>query len=238
MTPDDLTGNEASDLLDLDPDQSTCVFACGRKGTGKSHFTTTLFRAFPYDRLLVDPTGDVDPYHAFTEPTEAPVPPRWPTPENWGRPSGERVSLRHRPNYRDNLRSKRTNLPKWLEEVDDWIGLAMDHGRTAVMLDDAGEVIRANRIGPATGDMLHTLRHRRLSLFMSCPRPVSIDPLALSQADLVAIFDTPHELDVRRLGAALGLNDKKLYGLIRSLDQHEFLLVKDHEIFHCEPLPS
>ena len=239
-TVDDVAGEDVAGLLDLDPDKSTCVFACGRKGTGKTHLITTLFRAYPYDRLLVDVTGDVDRNFEFTEPIDAPLPSTWPTPESWGRPTGERISLRHRPNYRDNARSKRTNLPQWLEHVDDLVGLAMDHGRTAVEIDDAGEVIRANRVGPAIGDMLHTLRHRALTLLMSCPRPVSIDPLAISQADLVAIFDTPHELDVRRLKSALGVRVAvdELFALINALDEHEFLLVKGKELFHCDALPG
>jgi hypothetical protein len=248
VAADELRSDEAADLLTLDPDKSTCVFACGRKNTGKTHLTTTLFRAFPYDRLLIDVTGDVDPFFEFTEPIDE-APDTWPTSadvppwRDWGpgeNPPGERVSLRLRPRYRNNVRSKRTGLPMWLEQVDDWIGLAMDHGRTAVEIDDAGEVVKANRCGPATTDMLHTLRHRDLTLLTSCPRPVSIDPLTISQADLVAIFDTPHELDVRRLKASIGvrITVDDLYGLIESLDEHEFLLVKDKALYHCEPLPA
>ncbi|MGH3180386.1 MAG: hypothetical protein ACRDOE_00525 [Streptosporangiaceae bacterium] len=237
MTPDDLTGDEAAELLTLDPDVSTVVFACGRKGTGKSVLTTSLFREYPYDRLLIDPTGDVDPFHEFTSPASSTPPETWPDTE-----TGERASLRVRPNRRDALRVRdgpHKGLPQWKADVDQWIGLAMDHGRTAIELDDCGEVIAVGRVPPYADDMLHTLRHRHVPLFMSCPRPVGIDPLGISQADLVAIFDVPHELDIRRLALNLGLEIDELYGLVRQLDEHEFLLfvAKRRELFHCDPLP-
>lgn len=240
MTPDDLTGEEAAGLLTLDPDVSTVVFACGAKGSGKSHLTTALFAAYPYDRLLIDPTGDVDPFHEITTPAPATPPDEWPQAEE-----GERASLRVRPNRRNATRVRdgaHKGLPQWKADTDQWVALAMDHGRTAVYIDDAGDLLAVNRVPPNTDDMLHTMRHRNVPLFANTIRPVGIDSLIITQADKVAVFEVGHELDVRRLAPFLHVTPDELYALVRQVDteRHEFLLydAKRRELFHCDPLPS
>lgn len=233
---DELSGEEAAGVLLLDPDVSCALGAFGRKGTGKSHALTQLFREYPYDRLLVDSTGDVDPDFSFTEP--------WPYPlleEGWPEAEdGGRASYRLRPNRRlPTERRGNRSEPVWRWQVDDATGLVMDHGRTALFYDDAADTVPAGRILPNTDDMLSTLRHRHVSLFVTGPRPVGIDPRVLSQLDKVLMFDMPHELDVRRLAVTLGLPDRELYGLIRALDEHEFVLYdsKEHHLYHCDALP-
>jgi hypothetical protein len=238
MTLDELTGDEAAGLLELDPDASTVVFACGRKGTGKSHLTTALFRDYPYDRLLIDPTGDVDPFLEFTSPTPVPVPEDWPESEDGGR-----LSFRYRPNRRNAVRIKggmHDKLPQWKADVDRWVGLAMDHGRTAVEIDDCGDIVSAGQAPPNTDDMLHTLRHRDVTAFFNTIRPVGIESLVLTQADYLAVFDMDHELDVRRLAPYLRVKVDELFALLQGLDEHEFLLrvAATKELYHCDRLPS
>jgi len=239
MTPDEVTGDEAAELLTLDPDRSTLTFACGVKGTGKSHFSTTLFRGYPYDRILIDSTGDVDPWHDFTTP--APTAP----PEDWddlGTEEGQRQSLRVRPNRRDAVRVTEgpyERVPRWKVNIDKWIGAAMDHGRTALEIDDAATVLAVNRVLPCADEFLHELRHRNVSAFVNTIRPVGIDTLVITQADFVAVFDLTHELDLRRLAPCIGLGVDELYSLVKQLDEHEFLLrvASSKELLHCDPLP-
>lgn len=235
--PDNLDHGDVAELFALDPDKSSVVAAFGRKGTGKSYLSTMLFEAYPYDRLLIDNTGDVDPGFSFTSP--------WPYPEDqWPDPpeQGQRGSWRLRPNHRTPPEKRgATTAPQWRWDIDDALGFAMDHGRVAVQVDEVGETFPVGKTLPMGDDMLHTLRHRNVSLFAAGPRPVGLDPLVLTQADLVAMFNLPHEIDVRRLAATLGLPDDELYGLIRGLDAeaHEFLLFDQnhHELYHCDPLP-
>ena len=236
MSPEEISGADAEELLQLDPDRSTLVFACGRKGSGKSHAITHLFRAYPYDRLLVDVTGDVDPHLEFTEP--APMPP----PESWPEaPAGERASYRLRPNRRHAGRVNEGNyrsVPRWKVDVDEWVGLAFDHGRSAVEIDDCEDLVPHNPT-PCIDQALAELRHRDLSLFLSCIRPVGINVKCIGQADWVLIFDTPHALDQRRLAENLGVDVDELHAVISALDEHEFLLwwAERRQLFHCDKLP-
>jgi ABC-type polysaccharide/polyol phosphate transport system ATPase subunit len=43
----------------FDPDRGEFIFISGRKGSGKSVLARRLFDAYPYDKLVIDPTGDV-----------------------------------------------------------------------------------------------------------------------------------------------------------------------------------
>lgn len=233
--PEDLSSAQVADVFELDPEKSNVVMTFGRKGTGKSVLCTWLFQGYPYDRVLIDNTGDVDPDLRFTAPIHPPFPASWPEDADG------RLSLRFRPNHRDAqaVVVQGRKVPKWRADVDDLVGLVMAHGRTALLVDEIGETFPVAKTMPNTDDMLHTLRHRDVSLFGAAPRPVGLDSLCLTQADLVAMFAIPHELDNRRLAATLGLPERELYALNRALEPYAFLLFDQrvHELYHCDPLP-
>lgn len=194
--------------LELDPDKSNFLSFWGRKGTGKSFLAERFFRAFPYDELVIDSTGDVDSSQAFTTPWPSPPPKEWPN-----RDPHERQVFRMVPNHLS---------PEWRDDVDRSIGAAFFHGRTCIWLDEVGEICPV-RCLPHTDLLLHQGRHRNLTVLFCGPRPVAINPLVLSQSDWVFIFDLPHELDVDRVAIVLGIPQLELRQLIRSLGEHEFI---------------
>lgn len=204
LSPD---AGESADL-ELDPDKSNFLSFWGRKGTGKSFLAERFFRAYPYDELVIDSTGDVDPAGRFTEPWPTPAPKSWPETD-----LQTRGVYRMVPNHLS---------PDWRDDVDRSIGDAFFHGRVCLWLDEVGEICPV-RCLPHTDLLLHQGRHRDLTVLFCGPRPVDINPLVLSQSDWVFIFDLPHELDVDRIAVVLGIPRAELRTLIRSLGEHEFL---------------
>lgn len=204
LSPDE--GNFAD--LELDPNRSNFISIWGRKGTGKSVLAGTFFRSYPYDELVIDSTGDVDPDGAFTTPWPTPPPKAWPEAE----PHARQV-FRLVPNHLS---------PAWRDDVDRAIGTTFFHGRTCLWLDEVGELCPV-RCLPHTDLLLHQGRHRHLTVLFCGPRPVDLNPLVLSQSDWVFIFDVPHDLDIDRLALVLGIPKLELRALIRSLGEHEFL---------------
>lgn len=191
--------------LRLDPDRSAFIACFGRKGTGKSTLAESFWDSYPYDRLLIDATGDASRGHDY-EPLGDPE--SWPPDDDDIRQTYVLV-----PNRLD---------PACLDEVDRAIGVAYDHHKTLVWIDEIGEVAPANRTRPHMDMALHQGRHVDLSLLMCGPRPVNLDPLVLSQADWVFMFDIPHPLDIDRLAASLGIDRAELTAVIRNLGPHEF----------------
>lgn len=219
----------------LDPDKGAVVFACGHKGAGKSVLAEWYFRAYPYPRLVVDANGDVDAAGSFTTYYEPKV--ELVRPRREGKPP---VYLSERPEL-EGL----TEWPSWRYEIDytdpDWpfvvdavigeppgrhsggsgvLGTGMP---TCVWIDEVGELASAGRTPPRLLQHLHKLRHVRGTLILSGPRAVGVEPLCLSQADLVAMFDTPHELDRDRLAQHLQLPARELASLLDNLEEHGYL---------------
>lgn len=179
--------------LELDPSRATHIFVCGRKGTGKSELARAFWTSYPYDRLVIDPTGDVDPGDDRARLLEDPLPTRWPA--SLGR-EGERLTLVHRPDVGSDT---------YRDDMDRAAGLAFSHGRTLLWVDEVGELTSANSTPPAMRRVLHQSRHRRLSTLFCGPRPIDINPLVISQADYVACFDLPNPKDRARVADNTGL---------------------------------
>lgn len=210
----------------LSPDKPQFVVAVGRKRSGKSVLAKRFWQSYPYDRLVIDPTGDaVD--GSDTEELVAPLPARWPLNVD-----DRRVSLRFRAD---------PGSPTYEDDLDRAVGLAFFHPRKRCLLwvDEMDEVVRAGRTKPHTRRMLRQNRHQGLSVLLCGPRPVDVDPLAIAQADLVFVFDLPNPNDRRRVADVIGYDPKEFDAAVRDLGEHEFLRydATTKELAHFPPLP-
>lgn len=195
---------------ELDPHEANHVTVVGRKGSGKSVLARRLFDSYDGDRMVIDPTGDIhlEPEPGLTQLTD-PLPIRWPMP-----PDERRSTLRYAPDMKS---------PTYVDEMDRAAGLAFGKGDALLWLDEVAVLTRANATPPHMRAVLHQSRHRNLSLLFCGPRPVDIDPLVLSQADYVAVFQTPNPRDRQRLADAMGLELPTMEAAHRELGEHDYL---------------
>lgn len=227
-TADRASGSELAELFTFDPDRGCWWTAVGEKGSGKSDLTLRLAEAYPYDVLLIDSNGDVDPQHRWTEPMPRPLPAAWPEPAE-----GRRFRrLRYVPAILDD---------DWVEQADEAIGLAYRRGYCHVHVDEAGDHFPANALPRWSRVALRWGRHRHLSLGMPMPRPAEVSPLTLSQADVISMHSQLHELDVARLARYVRCRDRELEGLLAELDEdrHDFLAYhkRSRSLLACDGLP-
>ena len=63
------------------------IVVVGRKGQGKSELAWLLWDSWPYDRVVIDVTGDVGTVHPDPQTVDLDVPPpsRWPYAQAWPR---------------------------------------------------------------------------------------------------------------------------------------------------------
>lgn len=214
----------------LDPDRSAFVAIVGKKGQGKSELARTMFESYPYDRLVIDPTGDI---HLDGDVTKlaAPLPGKFPVDDE-----GKQVTARFVPD---------PGLATYRDDMDRAVGLAFYHpGRRCLCwIDEIGELSKANNTPPHLARALHQGRHRRLSLLMCGPRPINIDPLVLAQADQVYIFRLPNPADRKRVADVIGVEPGVLDDAVANLGNFEYLRFDAHatdpddELVHFPPLP-
>lgn len=248
-------GEEATGEFVLDPDKGAFVSAFGPKDYGKSHLCELYFRAYPYDRLVIDANDDVDLEGAYT--TTAPpiafdlvkVAPNqydarvlhefWPEPEG-----GLYASVRYPIDQLD---------PFWLEKAVAvcWhvakLKSFSDPTRPrpkCIWIDEIGEIALAGGACPGkVNQLLHKGRHDKLTFLLAGPRPSGVNPLVLSQADLVALFSCPHELDRDRLAGTLGFRREQrqeLDSLLDNLDAHQYVayLSRDRSVAEMPAVPE
>jgi len=214
----------------IDPLRNQLLLILGRKGTGKSVFARELFRGWPnVDKLVIDPTGDADPGADLDPVTVTNLPGQLPARE-----SGRPVVLRYVANPAS---------PTYADDLDRAVGLALfpKGRRTLLWVDEAAEVFPAGRSGPHARVLLAQSRHWHTSALLATPRPINIDPLALSQADRVVMYDVPHPRDRERLAATLGLEPRALTGILdetRERGPHWFTMyvAEEHHLYRCPPL--
>lgn len=195
----------------LDPRRSAYVGIFGRKNSGKSFLASRFFAQYPFDKIVVDPSGDAEGVDDAEELT-APLPARLPRGEA-GRPRTWRfVPDAGAPDFRDDL--------------DRVIGLALHHprGRCALWLDELNLVSPSpNQTGPNMRRALYMGRHHGLTLYACGPRPMNIDPLVLSQSDYVAVFHLPNPADRARVASAIGIPPKEFDAWHAQIGEREFL---------------
>jgi nucleoside-triphosphatase THEP1 len=229
-------------MTQIDPDAGAYVFITGKQGSGKSVLSRRLFDSYPYDRLVIDPTGDVARDLAAEgvptvriEITEGMVPTRFPESHNEDRPYVTAVFV---PDM---------GSPTAVDDMDRALGLALRKGRTCVWIDEIGRMTGTNSTPPALRRALHHGRHSQMTLIMAGPRPVAIDPLVVSQANFVGVFALPNPRDRDRVAAEIGWPPKAFAEAVHSLGLHEYLWYDAREpneetrslgvLYHMPPLP-
>jgi hypothetical protein len=214
----------------IDPEQNQLMLFVGRKGSGKSVAAREHFRGWStMDRLVIDVNGDADPGDDLDAQilrgsvTQLPARRHADTPEvyRWiADPSA----------------------PTFAEDIDHALGAMLYPREQKVVgwVDEAGEAFPAGRLGPHARTLLHQSRHFSASCIMCCPRPKGIDPLCLSQADRVLMFDVPHPLDRQRLAEGMGIRPAVLD---RELDETRrrgphwstMFLAAEHRLYRVPP---
>jgi hypothetical protein len=181
-----------------------------------------FWSTWPFDRLAIDVHNDL--HEEGTGQLRDPLPMRLPPALD----DDERASWRYVPD---------TGSPTYVDDLDRAVGLAFNHRRTLLWLDEVGDLTTANRTPPYMRRALHQGRHRQLSMLMCGPRAVDINPLVLSQADHVYIFDMPHPRDRDRVAAVVGIPPGDFANMIQALGPYEYLRWDGHELVHYPKLP-
>lgn len=222
---------------------SPIIVCVGKKRSGKSVMAMVLFEAYPYDRIVIaanptdgphpDPAKDIFEIHGTVDT----LPPDW--PEELRR-DGRRMTLVYRPD---------AGSPTLLEDQDHVVGMARRHGDTCLLVHEMALLFPAGKVPPHSKRLLNTNRHDRVPAILCGPRPITVDPLVLGQADLVYIFEVQVEADRKRLADAVGWRDDDLAANLEELGRHEYLLYdanllkpqrgeEDYRVVHCPPLPA
>jgi len=198
----------------LDPRRPHIITIVGRKRSGKSVLASRLWATYPYDRICIDPThdadvGDLERDHIIRVHE---LPSRWPLPDEGQR----RVSIDYRPD---------AGSDTYVDDLDRAAGMAFlnPRGRCLLWIDEVGEITNANRTGPHMRRVLTQSRHRGLSLLSCGPRSVDVNPLLISQADYLYIFDLPGVHDRRRIADTIGVDERALSAAIFALPEHGYL---------------
>jgi len=214
----------------IDSTRSHFILVVGRKGSGKSLLSHRLFVSYPYDKLVIDPHADTrkGAYFVDAKELEAPLPTRlipWRDDDERG-PNVWRFVPDHRS---DTL----------VDDLDRAVGLAYLRRRMCVWVDEIGDVAGANRTGPFMREALHKGRHRQLTMIMAGPRPITVDPLVVSQADYAYVFDLPNPRDRRRVADNIGWDPKEFDRAVAGLPLHGYLRydARAHELVSFPPLP-
>jgi hypothetical protein len=226
---------EANGAENPDPRKATQITILGNRRTGKSELGYVLFDSYPFDRIAVDPPGDLKmPEDTLRLDT---VPPRWPGAA-YERAMGERKkrqTLYYPPDF---------HSPTYLQDMDDAVGLAYAHGNCCLLFDEVHELAQANRTPPHMRRMLRQGRHRNVTTIYMTQRPLTIDPLIIAHADYLYIFKLRNPADRKRVAESMGWDQRELDAALAELGQYEYLRFQadatggDGDLAHFPALPS
>lgn len=211
---------------ELDPTAAAIIVSVGKKGSGKSIMANLIGKSWPYDMVVIDVAGDDGPMprkpgtgsHDVIE-LRGPVdelPRAWPEHLRWQekRP----MILRYCPD---------AGSPTELEDMDAVVGLAYSHSGNPrpclLLIHEIGRVAPANRTPPHTRRVLNHSRHRQLTAVLCGPRPMTVDPLVVAQADLVYTFELNNPADRRRVAEEIGWAPGDFDAAVAGLGLHEYL---------------
>ena len=218
------------------PDPPLFIAIVGRKGEGKSELAYMLWKSWTGDRVAIDVTGDFinssDPkvHHDEPETVDLEVPPPSSWPAHLRDPDEERLSLRYVPDHA---------APDYIDDMDRVVGLAFAHGECLLVIEEFGLVAPANNVRPHTRKALHMGRHQDLSIILTMPRTVGVDPLGLAQADAIYVYDLPNPADRKRLADVIGWDRDVVDQAVAALEPHAYLrfLAGPHELAMFPPIP-
>lgn len=221
-----------------DPRKAFYVFASGKKGSGKSHYLRSWHDAYPYDRMVVDVTGDIS--------------------RDFRREGIEFLTLDphalpvHFPRGSDD-RGQRTRVTAVLvpdmksatsvDDMDRAVGLMLrgDDERGLLWVDEVNWLTSGSKTPPNTRVVLAQGRHHNLTLLGGAPRPMDIDTLWIAQADLVATFKTPQVYDRQRIADTIGYPRDEFDQLNAELspERHDYTAYDavGDQMYVCPPLP-
>lgn len=209
---------------ELDPARGIIVAAFGKKHSGKSIVCLMLFRAYPYDRVVLDIAGDDGPVGPDVEQlhgTAEDLPRHWPEHLRRDGPDGRPLpmTLRYVPD---------PGSPTVLEDMDAVVGLVMQHGKKTghcgLLVHEVGRLTTGNKTPPHTRRLLMHNRHHHVTAFLAGPRPQDIDTLVLAQSDLVYVFELPSPRDRQRVAETVGWPPRDFDAAVHDLGVHEHLL--------------
>jgi len=222
----------------LDPSRSYFIDVLGKKGYGKSALARWIFDSYPYDRLVIDTTGDVAPGEDWRT-VRGEIPERWPV--NF---DGKRITLRYVPD---------PTSPHYRDDLDRAVGLAFSHGarKGHVMLwcEEVHEMAPSGRTGPHMRRALRQGRHVGLTMLNTDIRPVTVDPLVLNQADIIYSFRIPNPRDRQAVADSIGwdlkepiedLDGESLDQVLAGLEKFHYAryVHEDDELVVFPPLPA
>jgi DNA helicase HerA-like ATPase len=213
-----------------DPHRPTQIAVVGKKGQGKTELAYLFFDSYPHDRVLIDPNGDILVPEGTVD-LEVPVSAQWPPLSRLPGEKHERQTLRLIPDFA---------TPHYQTDMDAAVGMAYAHRRTLVFVDEAHELIPAGRTPPHARRALRQARHHQLSTIWATPRPMTVDPLMISQADWVYVFKLPHPDDRKRVAQNIGWDPRDFDDAVHELDDHEYLRydARRDDLAHFPPLPE
>lgn len=217
--------------LELDPRKPNHVTILGRKGSGKSVLAERFWRSYPGDRLVLDPTGDVDAGDD-AEKLTLPLPSRWRPQLDITGGRAKRSTLRFVPDM---------GAATYVDDMDRAVGLAFVKGDCLLWVDEVGELTNAHNTPPHVRRLLHQSRHRRISMLFCGPRPLDINPLVMSQADYLAVFRLPNPADRKRVADVAGLDLDTLEDALAeaTAKEHGYIWVdqRTEDVLIMPPLP-
>lgn len=207
----------------LDPKRSGQVIVVGQKGTGKTELADALFRSYPFTKLLVDINRDMK---VTPDAIELPDPPpaRWPARADLDRQL--RTRLGRPPRHHTLVYRPDSGDPGYTTNLDRAIGVALGHeGRKCVFVDEAHDAFPASQMHrrPHARRAVRHGRHYTLFLILATPRPMTITPLCLSQADWVYAFKLRSAADRRRVAENIGWELSDYDAANAELGEHEYL---------------
>lgn len=210
----------------IDPTKPTIITVLGRKKTGKSVLAAGYWDSYPYDEIAIDVTRDALVGPGCVKVAELPA--RFPPPDvDAGR---TRTKIVFQPD---------PGSATYEDDLDRAVSLALTNPRKRCLLwiDERGEF--TVRPGPAMRRALNQSRHWGLSILSCGPRAVGFDPLLLSNADYLFVFDLPGIHDRRRVAETIGVDEKALSKAIFALPEHGYLRwdAGAREMVEFPPLP-
>lgn len=206
---------DANDALEIGDGRILCAF--GKKRSGKSVLARLILESYPGDCAVIAANADDGP---FPDPAKGrhllrgdvtSLPAKWP---EYLREDREPLTLRFELD---------AGSPTFLEDQDHVIGLVLRHGHCAVLVHEVGLLAPSNRVPPHMRRLLHANRHRHVTAILCGPRPVTVDPLVIGQADVVYTFEMPIAADRKRVAETIGWPVPDFEDALDELAPYEYL---------------